>query len=98
MGMDSLMAVELTNRLQTGLGLSFPSTLAFDYPTVEAIARHLAEKMLPAESSAQPQAVSLTAEQTQVLAEIVQLPEDAAEALLLAELAAMRHRHGQRDG
>jgi myxalamid-type polyketide synthase MxaB len=98
MGMDSLMAVELTNRLQTGLGLSFPSTLAFDYPTVEAIARHLAEKMLPAESSAQPQAGSLTDEQTQVLAEIVQLPEDAAEALLLAELAAMRHRHGQRDG
>jgi len=98
MGMDSLMAVELTNRLQTGLGLSFPSTLAFDYPTIEALAGYLVNKVLATESAAQPQAASQTDQQTQILEELAQLPEDEAEALLLEELATMRNRQGQSDG
>jgi myxalamid-type polyketide synthase MxaB len=43
LGMDSLMAVELRNRLQDNLGCSIPSTLAFDYPTVEALVNYLAQ-------------------------------------------------------
>ena len=35
------MAVELKNRLQSGLGISLGATLVFDYPTVEALADHL---------------------------------------------------------
>jgi len=46
LGMDSLMAVEMKNRLEKGLGVSLRSTLLFDYPTLEALAKHLGEEVL----------------------------------------------------
>ena len=46
MGMDSLMVVELRNRLQTSLGAKLPSTLVFEHPTIEALSTFLAQEVL----------------------------------------------------
>jgi myxalamid-type polyketide synthase MxaB len=48
LGIDSLMAVELKNRLESGLGQSLHSTLVFDYPTLESLAGYLSGIIFPA--------------------------------------------------
>ena len=45
-GMDSLMAVELNQRLQTDLGRALPSTLAFEYPTIHMLTRFITDEVL----------------------------------------------------
>jgi len=49
LGMDSLMAVQLRNGLSRALQLqrALQSTLMFDYPTIDAIAGHLLERLNP---------------------------------------------------
>ncbi|MFE8598038.1 amino acid adenylation domain-containing protein [Archangium violaceum] len=49
MGIDSLAALQLKNRLQTGLGLSLPATIVFNYPTTEKLAAQLEDAFIPLE-------------------------------------------------
>ena len=42
MGLTSLLAMELRNRLEAALGRSLSATLAWNYPTVTAIVDYLA--------------------------------------------------------
>ncbi|MGH2671013.1 MAG: beta-ketoacyl reductase, partial [bacterium] len=45
LGFDSLMALELRNRLEASLGLTLSATLMWGYPTIAALAPHLAGKL-----------------------------------------------------
>jgi len=62
LGLDSLMAVELRNRLGNGLSLtrSLPATLVFDHPTLDALATYLDRDVLPP-SDGQPVAPATSA-------------------------------------
>ncbi|MBD0336593.1 MAG: AMP-dependent synthetase, partial [Cyanobacteria bacterium Co-bin13] len=50
-GLDSVTAVELADALETALGVTLEPTLAYEYPTIEALARHLARQEAPVTAS-----------------------------------------------
>ena len=99
LGLDSMLAVELRNRLQKSLGRKFRTTLLFDYPTLEALTGHIAEALLPGLCEAEPhrnqdalapaQASSDAQRLSQVRSEVERLTEAEVEASLAAELAAL---------
>ncbi|MEV6584097.1 SDR family NAD(P)-dependent oxidoreductase, partial [Streptomyces sp. NPDC051582] len=48
LGLDSLAAIDLRNRLQTATGMRLPATMMFDYPSPVVMAEFLLEEILPA--------------------------------------------------
>ncbi len=60
-GLDSLGATELQQGLADTLGMELPSTLVFDYPTINAMAEFLAGKLGQAAAPADAAATSLAA-------------------------------------
>jgi epothilone polyketide synthase E len=55
--MDSVMGLELRNRLVAALGLVIPATVLWTYPTIQALAAHLADALVPSERATLPNAV-----------------------------------------
>ncbi|MBD2091227.1 type I polyketide synthase [Microcoleus sp. FACHB-1515] len=91
LGMDSLMSVELRSRLQTSLECIVPTSLAFDYPTVEAMVDYLLEELFPVvEAPAEPIAPESIAPES-IAPDLEALSDSEAEALLLSKLNGMRY-------
>ncbi|MFT4979256.1 MAG: 3-oxoacyl-(acyl-carrier-protein) synthase/nucleoside-diphosphate-sugar epimerase, partial [Myxococcota bacterium] len=53
-GIDSLMSLELRNRLEAGLGLSLSATLLWTFPTLRALSEHLVEQLPDGEAPVTP--------------------------------------------
>jgi acyl transferase domain-containing protein/acyl carrier protein len=83
-GMDSLMAVELRNRLQSSLGRPLPSTIAFDHPTPSDLSAHLGALVLEPVTAPAPEAARGEDD------DLATMSDDEAESAFAEELAAMK--------
>jgi len=87
-GFDSLMAVQLRNQLGSGLGLDkpLPATLMFDHPTIDALAIHLLERMLPKAAPAPAPKAAVAAMTPASEAAVAAMSDAEIEALLMSRL------------
>ncbi|HSI40011.1 MAG TPA: type I polyketide synthase [Xanthobacteraceae bacterium] len=73
MGLTSLMAMEFRNRLEVALARPLPATLAWNYPTIEALVEHLGGAP-PATPVPEPQAAP--AALAEVLSDVAALSDE----------------------
>ena len=88
MGIDSLMAVELKNRIQSDLGRPLPETLLIDYPNMEVLARFLLRQLAPGDPDEQTRLDLMKEDdlQSRFIADVEQLTEKEMETLITKEL------------
>jgi len=89
LGLDSLMGLEIRNRLEASLGLTISATLIWTYPTIAALTAHLAEKLgLALEEQSTPAIAEPSAqdELRRTAEKIAELSEAEMETLLLKKL------------
>lgn len=87
-GMDSLMTIELKNRLQAAVQKTLSATIVFDHPTVSALAEYLNHNFLEPDKAKEAAAEGAPQNNgTEMLAEVAELSDEEAEAILLRELS-----------
>ncbi|BAZ22955.1 beta-ketoacyl synthase [Kalymmatonema gypsitolerans NIES-4073] len=90
MGMDSLMAIELKNRLEANLASSLPSTLAFEYPNIKSLSQYIGSKVLHWDFSTKPHPHKGNDKKPdEISTTIKQLSESELEVLINNELEAL---------
>jgi acyl carrier protein len=87
LGLDSLMAVELHNRLGMELGVALPTTILFDYPTIDALSGYILRDALKLESGETPAPQEAPA--VDEIAGLDELSQQEVDALLEEELASL---------
>ncbi|AKT41165.1 type I polyketide synthase [Chondromyces crocatus] len=102
LGMDSLMSLELRNRLQVTLGHALPTTLAFDHPTIASLTGFLVSRVLQLDlGEAEPAPTGHVEARTEETSssslgshgdDLDALEEDETEALLERRLAGLEKR------
>jgi myxalamid-type polyketide synthase MxaE and MxaD len=90
MGLSSLLAIELRNRLEAVLQRPLSATLAWNHPTIEAIVDYLTADERPDAAVAGDisGATPVEAPLSDALAEIAMLSDEAAMRALLGQQAA----------
>jgi acyl carrier protein len=84
MGLDSLLAVEFRNRMEADTGLSIPTTLIWNYPTVAKLAPQVAERLgIALDAGATAGADARTDELDELLGALESMSDDAARRALL---------------
>jgi hypothetical protein len=85
MGLGSLMAIELRNRLETVLGRPFSATLAWNYPTIEAIVSYLAGDVARASPTIMATLPPSGGGLADILTDVASMSDEAAMLALLAQ-------------
>ena len=82
MGLTSLMAMELRNRLEAALDRPLSATLAWNYPTLEALVDHLAKDRREESNMSGPASQDMPVEVADQLSAIADLSDEEAVAAL----------------
>ncbi|HEY9800555.1 MAG TPA: type I polyketide synthase [Leptolyngbyaceae cyanobacterium] len=90
LGMDSLMAMELHNRLAKSLRFSLPSMVTFKYPTVESLVHHLQEVIELEFASTNGKSFLISEQTNDFNHQLDHLCEDEIANLLAQELITIR--------
>jgi acyl transferase domain-containing protein/NADPH:quinone reductase-like Zn-dependent oxidoreductase/acyl carrier protein len=99
LGFDSLMTLELRNRIEASLGLKLSATVVWNYPTVTALAEYLERKLelAPVDPPTTPPAPA--AALPELTRAVRNLTEDEAAAALAEQLRQLtngdRHDHAR---
>jgi len=88
-GLDSLMGLEVRNRLEAQLGVALPATLIWRYPTLSALAQRLVQVVLGDETGDRPQCEEPAARDRAAELDVERLSDNEAHRELERELSAL---------